>query len=86
MGTETSSIGKVNAMMIDTHSSPVYASARRGRLDLLSLLAALTALFRARQTLAGMDARMLDDIGVAPEAARKEASRPFWDVPAHWMR
>ena len=71
-------------MMTQTHSSTIYTPARPNRLGLFSWLSALNALFRARKTLAEMDERMLDDIGVAQEEALKEAGRPFWDVPAHW--
>jgi len=33
---------------------------------------------RQRDALAGLDARLLDDIGVSAEAAREEAAKPVW--------
>lgn len=35
-----------------------------------------------RRALSGLDARLLDDIGLNAETAASEAARPFWDVPA----
>lgn len=31
-----------------------------------------------RRDLAGLDARLLDDIGVTPAQAAREAAKPFW--------
>lgn len=33
---------------------------------------------RQRRALAQLDARMLADIGVSADAARREANKPFW--------
>jgi uncharacterized protein YjiS (DUF1127 family) len=33
---------------------------------------------RQRDALSELDARLLDDIGVSPDAARQEAQKPFW--------
>ncbi|WP_299964246.1 hypothetical protein [uncultured Roseobacter sp.] len=43
-------------------------------------------LYRSRQTLARLDARALEDIGICSEAAQAEARRPAWDVPDTWVR
>ena len=48
----------------------IRAALRIGRLML--------ARSRERQVLAGLDARALRDIGVAPYEAGEEASKPFW--------
>lgn len=56
----------------------------RPRASLLSVLTRLRALSRERATLAQLDARALDDIGVSRGSAEKEAKRPAWDVPDHW--
>jgi uncharacterized protein YjiS (DUF1127 family) len=48
----------------------IRAGLRIGRLML--------ARSRERQFLAGMDARMLRDIGVTPYEAAAEARKPFW--------
>ena len=49
-------------------------------------LARLAALRRQRQALAEMEESRLEDLGISPEEARREAARPPWDVPAHWRR
>lgn len=58
----------------------------RARLSPLRILHRLLALRRQRRTLAQLDDHLLADIGLTPEAARIEAERPVWDVPAHWLR
>lgn len=42
-------------------------------------------LARQRRALNRLEARLLADIGLCPEAARREAMRPGWDAPEHWM-
>ena len=44
------------------------------------------AAHRQRQSLRGLDAMLLADIGLTAKAAEAEANRPFWDVPATWRR
>ena len=36
---------------------------------------------RERRQLAALGPDELADLGIAPEAARMEAARPFWDLP-----
>ncbi len=36
---------------------------------------------RERRALAGLNDRVLRDIGIDPDAAAVEAARPFWDLP-----
>ncbi len=43
-------------------------------------LARWIATARQRRALAALDAERLADLGIAPEAARREAKRPFWDL------
>ena len=38
------------------------------------------ATHRQRAALRRLDARLLNDIGVTPDAAAQEAARPFWDL------
>ncbi|MGR3496857.1 DUF1127 domain-containing protein [Citreimonas sp.] len=38
------------------------------------------AVSRQRRDLAGLDARALNDIGITPGEAHREAARPFWDL------
>lgn len=44
----------------------------------LMLMLEWQARARSRRALAGLDARLLDDIGLAPRAAEAEAAKPFW--------
>ncbi len=43
------------------------------------------AVWRSRRTLSGLEAHMLEDIGITAAQAKAEANRPIWDVPAHWV-
>ena len=52
---------------------------------LATLLGAL-ALRRSRRRLADLDAHILRDIGLTPVEASREARRPLWDAPDHWLR
>lgn len=36
---------------------------------------------RERRQLEGLTERQLRDMGIDPEAAAREAARPFWDLP-----
>lgn len=54
------------------------------RLRLLSRLLGLMSLHRQRRSLAHLDDHLLRDIGLTPEQAQMEATRPLWDAPAHW--
>ena len=65
-----------------TLATPAARPARR--LRLLHRLAQIGALFRQRRSLASLDDHLLRDIGVTREQAQNEATRPLWDVPAHW--
>ena len=46
----------------------------------------LLSVARERQTLRGLTADQLADIGLDRETAEKEAQRSFWDAPNHWRR
>ncbi|HVG48061.1 MAG TPA: DUF1127 domain-containing protein, partial [Rubellimicrobium sp.] len=59
---------------------------RRGRPGLLGRFVAIMALRRSRRRLCDLDDYMLRDIGLTRTQARSEATRPVWDVPAHWLR
>lgn len=54
--------------------------------SLIGATFSLLALSRSRQALNNLDARALEDIGVTAADARREATRPIWDVPASWLK
>lgn len=60
------------------------AATQRASVKPLVPLMALVGLWRSRRTLARLDARALEDIGVTRNAADVEANRHFWDVPETW--
>ncbi|WP_170331735.1 DUF1127 domain-containing protein [Ruegeria arenilitoris] len=64
---------------IDRHCPP------RRRFGLSMLLDSLS-LHRQRRTLARLDARALEDIGITREQAEAEAARPIWDAPEFWQK
>lgn len=43
-------------------------------------------LLKERKALSQLDDHLLRDIGVTPEAARRESRRLLWDAPDHWHR
>ncbi|WP_424969495.1 DUF1127 domain-containing protein [Dinoroseobacter sp. S76] len=69
-------------------SLPLSASLpapRPARFSLPRLVHLLT-LGRTRKQLRGLDAHMLNDIGLSREAADRESERPIWDVPQGWRK
>ena len=68
--------------------SPAASLAARpsSRLPLLALISRVLATRRERAQLARLDRRLLADIGLSPDMAETEATRPLWDVPQHWRR
>lgn len=49
-------------------------------------LHAALATRRSRTDLRSLDAHMLHDVGLTAAEAQKEAKRPVWDVPVHWLK
>jgi uncharacterized protein YjiS (DUF1127 family) len=70
--------------MITFSRQSVHFSARRT--GLFARFAAMMGLRRQRARLVHLDAHLLHDIGITAEEARTEATRPAWDVPAHWRK
>lgn len=67
-------------------TAPHVTPATLPRLHPLRLFGAIASLYRQRRALAELDDRLLDDIGVTKTQARREAERPVWDVPQHWLQ
>lgn len=59
---------------------------RRGSLGLLGRLVGSTAFRRSQRRLGELDDHMLKDIGLTRSQARREAEKPAWNAPAHWLR
>ena len=53
---------------------------------LAARISALLSLRRQRRDLVMLGHDRLADLGLTPDQAWAEASRPVWDVPAHWRR
>lgn len=58
--------------------------ARRSTGRLLSTVRTWMRVVRERRALSNLDAHLLRDIGLTCRDAETEASRHFWDAPAHW--
>ncbi|WP_421702839.1 DUF1127 domain-containing protein [Aliiroseovarius sp.] len=41
---------------------------------------------RERKALSRLDRAALSDIGLTEGQAHREATRPLWDVPDHWLK
>ncbi len=52
--------------------------------SIVARIRAALALSHQRRALAALSDEALDDIGVTRLDAHAEATRPVWDVPAHW--
>lgn len=55
------------------------------RQGLLSLIVAAAALRRQRRDLGALDEHLLRDVGLTRGEALREADRPVWDAPGHWL-
>ncbi|WP_081625850.1 DUF1127 domain-containing protein [Yoonia vestfoldensis] len=73
-------------MTIATHTQCGLETGQRARLSIVARIRHAWGLARQRRTLRRLDAHMLRDIGITPEAAQQEAARPIWDVPRHWRQ
>lgn len=62
------------------------ASRARPAQSLLSRFVQARAVARQRKALAELDETLLEDIGLTRVDADREAARPVWDAPQHWMK
>ena len=65
-----------------SHIRAKSCAPRHGRVSLLNML----ALYRQRRDLSRLDHDALCDLGISREDALREARRPIWDVPGHWLK
>ncbi|WP_456389785.1 DUF1127 domain-containing protein [Profundibacter sp.] len=52
----------------------------------LRLIVKIIATQDQRRALRTLDSAALNDLGLSYADAKREANRPFWDVPATWRR
>lgn len=57
-----------------------------GKPGLIKAIGSALALRKQRLKLKDLPAAALRDIGLTRDQALAEATRPFWDVPTHWLR
>lgn len=55
------------------------------RLPVLAWILRALAVRRERRALAELPPEILRDIGISRHEALREAERPIWDVPRHWL-
>ena len=67
-------------------TASLLSSAARPAAARRPALAAFLGTWRQRRALARLDDRMLADIGVSTDEAKREAARPIWDAPSNWTR
>ncbi|MEP5730710.1 MAG: DUF1127 domain-containing protein [Sulfitobacter sp.] len=66
-------------------SHTAQSLSRSHRMSVLGFVVSIVNLWRSRQQLKTLDDAMLADIGLSARDAQKEAQRPIWDVPSHWV-
>jgi len=66
-------------------TAQICATPARPR-GLFGTLAAYIGLAKQRRALANLTSDQRRDIGISAQDAAKEAARPVWDAPDHWMR
>ena len=60
--------------------SPASSGRRPARASFWQRLVGWSRVARERRRLLELDEHILRDIGLTPEEARREATRPFWDL------
>ena len=65
-------------------SAPSRPTLLSGFTARLAVWRQLVAVKRQRRSLAGLDAHLLEDIGVTQAQANTESQRGLWDAPATW--
>jgi uncharacterized protein YjiS (DUF1127 family) len=75
-----------NAMTNMTLTRGVAAPRRPAALPTFAArIAAAVAVWRQRRALSELPDHLREDVGLSAEEIRREANRPLWDVPRHWI-
>ncbi len=69
----------MSSSSLATAPSHIAASSQA---SLFTRVGAMFGIHRERRALASLEPHMLRDIGVSQDDARREASRPAWDMPS----
>lgn len=72
-------------MTMTTCNSPARTFTKQ-RPSVLRMIAQIIATQGQRRALRRLDSAALNDLGLTYADAKREANRPFWDVPATWRR
>jgi uncharacterized protein YjiS (DUF1127 family) len=62
------------------------SAGRAGRARPFHRLLQRLALGRSRRRLAQLEDHLLRDVGLTPSEAQREAEKPIWNAPDHWLR
>ena len=76
-------------MTMITCNTPAHIAAHTfetQRPSLGTVIAQIIATHGQRRVLGKLDRDALNDLGLTSAEAKREAKRPFWDVPATWRR
>lgn len=68
-----------------TNTPHAQSPSRKRGFSVLSWIGHALQTRRERKVLANMNTAQLNDIGLTPSQAHREAQKPIWDVPAHWL-
>lgn len=72
--------------MTMTTCNPTVRAIKNQRPSAFRLIVLAIAAHKQRRALTKLDADALNDLGLSHADVKSEASRPFWDVPAAWLR
>lgn len=72
-------------MTMTTCNAPAHTITRQ-RPSIGAILMQIIATHSQRRALGKLDKAALYDLGLTYTEAKREAERPFWDVPATWRR
>ena len=71
---------RIQTVYTANHGEDILASFGAGIANFVSLVALWSNRDRQRHHLAGLDARMLKDVGISHSAATRESAKRFWEV------